>query len=302
MNDISSLDLNLLKTLDALLDERNVTRAAIRLAVTQPAVSNMLNRLRQQFNDPLFIRVPYGLIPTDRALTLAQPVKRILLEINTLLQPPKLNPEKLTITFKIAANDHDMQTIGLPFLLALKEEAPGVKLAFLSFHQLDTLSMLEQGNLDLILNDPENSPDSLHSRILYKERYICVMRKNHPATLQGQLSLDDFCHFEHVLVSYSGGKFAGVTDEALAKIGRSRNVALSVTSFLLLPSILERSDFIAVVPERLTTHMPTLIKFDPPVDVNGYTKIMAWHARTHHNAAHQWLRNLIYQITNQSLV
>ncbi len=294
MNDIRSLDLNLLKALDALLDERNVTRAAARLALTQPAVSNMLNKLRTKFNDPLFVRAQHGLIPTDRALALEKPVKRILCSINDLLQPIDFDPKKLQTTFKIAANDHDMQTIGLPFVLTLKKQSPLVKVSFLSFHQLDIQTMLERGDLDLILIDPVNSPESLHSRILYNEHYVCIMRKGHPAIKNDAITLDKFCEYEHVLVSYMGGMFEGVTDEALAKVGRTRNVSLSVTSFLLLPSILKHSDFIAVVPKRLTCHMKDLAIMEPPVNVSGYTKIMAWHDRTHNNPIQQWLRNLIY--------
>lgn len=302
MNDIRSLDLNLLKALDALLDERNVTRTAVRLALTQPAVSNMLNKLRAKFNDPLFVRGQHGLIPTDRALALEKPVKQILCNISDLLQPIDFDPKKLQTTFKIAANDQDMQTIGLPFVLALKKQAPLVKVSFLSFHQLDIQTMLERGDLDLILIDPKNSPESLHSRVLYHERYVCIMRKDHPANENNTTTLDKFCKYEHVLVSYMGGMFEGVTDEALAKVGRTRNVSLSVTSFLLLPSILQRSDFIAVAPERLTCHMKDLAIMAPPVSVEGFTKIMAWHDRAHKNPIQKWLRNLIYLQFNGSKI
>lgn len=295
LNDISSLDLNLLKALDALLDERSVTRAASRLALTQPAVSGMLNRLRDRFDDPLFIRAPHGIVPTNRALALAEPVKRILSEINVLLQPETFNPAELHMTFEIAANDNDMQSIGLPFVLALKRQAPHVKVVFSSFHHLDIQARLSRGGLDLILWDPDNAFPSLHSRTLYHERYVCVMRKGHPAAALDSLSLDQFCSFEHVLVSYEGAKFAGVTDEALAKIGRRRHVSLSITSFLLLPSILKKSDFIAVAPEHLVRGVSGLKVMDPPISIPGYTKIMAWHERNHADQAQQWLRQVMYE-------
>ncbi|WP_434778143.1 LysR family transcriptional regulator [Neisseria sp. Ec49-e6-T10] len=295
MNDIQSLDLNLLKALDALLDERNVTRAALKLSLTQPAVSSMLNRLRYKFNDPLFIRVPHGMVPTDRALALAGPVKQILADINDLVQPIQVNPEQLHTTFNVAANDNDMSAIGVPFVLALKKIAPHVKVAFLSYHKVDIQLMLERGELDLILTSSDNSPLSLHSRIFYQERYVCVMRQDHPAAKSGKLTLDTFCSLEHILVSHNGGQFAGVTDEALTKIGRSRNVSLSVTSFLLLPSILQKSDFIAVAPERITRDFDHLAIIEPPIDIQGYTKIMAWHERSHRDPIQQWLRNLMWE-------
>ncbi len=294
MNNISSLDLNLLKALDALLDELNVTRAAMKLSLTQPAVSSMLNRLRINFNDPLFTRAPHGLIPTDKALTLAQPVKHILLSISQLLTPVDFNPCYLQTTFRIAASDHDMQTIGMPFILELKQQAPYVKVAFLSFHQLNLHSMLENSEIDLIIASPSSLSNSMHSKILYEERYVCILRKEHPALKNNRITLDNFCQLEHVLISCSGGKFSGATDKALAKIGRKRNVSLSVTSFLLLPSIIEQSDFISVVPERLTRQLKNLIVVEPPVKIKGYTKIMAWHQRTHNNPVQQWLRQLIH--------
>lgn len=295
MNNITGLDLNLLKALDALLDERNVTRAAQKLSLTQPAVSSMLNRLRQMFDDPLFVRVSHGIIPTERALALAAPIKQILADVTCLIQPQNVNPLEMQTTFKVAANDNDMHVVGLPFVLALKQAAPRVNVAFLSFHQLNVQAMMEKGELDLMLIDPVNAPAVLHSRTLYQERYVCVMRKGHPAAKHGYLTLDQFCALEHVLVSYQGGQFAGVTDEALAKLGRSRRVSLSITSFLLLPNILQQSDFIAVAPAYSVRALDNLIVLDPPITIPGYTKIMAWHERNHRDPIQQWLRQLMWQ-------
>lgn len=300
MNNIYTLDLNLLKTLDVLLDERNVTRAADKLSLTQPAVSVMLNRLRDKFNDPLFIRAPHGVIPTDRALALAGPVKQILADINSLIQPVAFAPTELETTFKVAANDNDMLAIGLPFVLVLKKKAPKVKVAFLSHHKLDIQSMLEKGELDLFLTNPAATPLSLHSRIFFHERYVCVMRKDHPIVKSGNLTLDEFCALEHVFVSHQGGRFVGVTDEALAKIGRSRNVSLSVTSFLLLPSVLQKSDYTAVVPERFAKSFEGLAIMETPIEIEGYPKTMAWHERNHHDPVQQWLRQLMWKTCVES--
>ena len=295
MDNIRSLDLNLLKALDALLDERNVTRAAEKLALTQPAVSSMLNRLRVKFSDPLFVRASHGMTPTNRALALAKPVKQILADINALMQPVEFDPKQLQLTLNIAANDNDMQAIGLPFVLALKQQAPHVKVAFLSIPRLDIQGMLERGELDLIFLDPVNAPAESHTRVLYQERYVCIMREGHPAASQQALTLDRFCELEHALASYEGGQFFGATDEALAKIGRQRNVVLSVTSFLLLPDLLRKSDLIAVVPAHLVQNIQGIVVLEPPVPVQGYTKVMAWHERNHHDPIQQWLRTLIWE-------
>lgn len=295
MDNISSLDFNLLKVMDALLDERNVTRAAKTLSLTQPAVSIMLGRLRDQFKDPLFVRAPHGMVPTDRALSLAEPIKKILSDIHVLMQPVQFNPVDLEMTFNIAANDNDMLVTGIPFVMALKKQAPHVNVAFLSYHQLDVQLMLERGELDVLLTSPENISDFLYQRVLYQERYVCVMRKDHPLASIGKISLKDFCDYEHVLVSHHGGQFCGVTDKALKKLGLSRKVALSVTSFLLLPCVLEKSDFIAVAPERVVKKFQNIIMIDPPIEVEGYTKIMAWHERNHKDPRQQWLRQVMWQ-------
>lgn len=295
MDNISSLDLNLLKVMDALLDERNVTRAAKKLSLTQPAVSIMLGRLRDQFKDPLFVRAPHGIVPTDRALSLAEPIKKILSDIQVMMQPVTFNPAELEMTFNIAANDNDMLVTGIPFVSALKKQAPHVNVAFLSYHQLDVDLMLERGKLDVLLTSPETVSDYLYQRVLYQERYVCVMRKDHPLAGSGEISIKDFCAYEHVLVSHHGGQFCGVTDEALQKLGLRRKVALSITSFLLLPCILEQSDFIAVAPERVVKHFKNIVMMPPPIAVAGYTKIMAWHERNHQDPRHRWLREVMWK-------
>src|SRR5690606_13175067 len=125
--DLRTLDLNLLKALDALLDERSVTRAAARLALTQPAVSGMLNRLRDAFDDPLFIRAPHGIVPTLRAEALAAPVKRILADIDVLLQPVTFEPGTANLTFTLAATDYALRAVIVPFIAALKVQAPAIR-------------------------------------------------------------------------------------------------------------------------------------------------------------------------------
>ncbi|MCL7682829.1 LysR substrate-binding domain-containing protein, partial [Citrobacter youngae] len=138
------------------------------------------------------------------------------------------------------------------------------------------------------------TPDNLHSRGLYDEEYVCLMRHEHPDAGK-TLTLDRFCALEHVLVSYEGESFWGVTDEALASVGRQRQIGLSVSSFLVLPDILAISDMITVVPARLAYDETRMCVLPPPLPIAGFTKSMAWHERTHRDAAHQWLRNLVHE-------
>ncbi|MGT8857805.1 LysR family transcriptional regulator [Enterobacter sp. 186315] len=297
--DLRTLDLNLLKTLDALLDERSVTRAAARLSLTQPAVSGMLNRLRDYFDDPLFIRVPHGIVPTTRAEELATPIKRILADINVLLQPVAFDPLTANLTFTIAATDYALRAVVVPFIAALKTQAPGIRVRVVPVTPGSLVSQLEQGNIDVALITPHTTPDELHSRALYDERYVCMMRADHPNAGE-PMTLDRFCALEHVLVSYEGDGFRGVTDSALEKIGRTRHVGLSVSHFLVLPDVLALSDMIAVVPERIAENQTGMFICETPVPVPGFTKSMAWHGRTHRNPAQAWLRGLLLQTSQRS--
>ena len=290
-SDIRTLDLNLLKTLDALLDERNVTRAAQRLSLTQPAVSGMLNRLRDYFDDPLFVRTPHGIVPTLRAREMAAPIKQILSDIDILLKPAQFDPLTETLTFTVAATDYALKAVIVPFIAALRARAPGIRVRVVPVEPEQLTTQFEQGKIDLALLTPDSTPDNLHNRSLYNEEYVCLMRHDHPDAHQ-VLTLDRFCALEHVLVSYKGESFWGVTDDALAEVGRKRQIGLSVSSFLVLPDILAISEMIAVVPARLAYTDPRMHVVSPPLPITGFTKSMAWHERTHRDAAHQWLRNL----------
>lgn len=296
--DLRTLDLNLLKTLDALLDERSVTRAAARLSLTQPAVSGMLNRLRDYFDDPLFIRAPHGIVPTLRADALASPIKRILADIDVLLQPVEFDPQTANMTFSLAATDYALRAVIVPFIAALKVQAPMIRVRVVPVEPDRLVSQLEQGKIDIALMTPHTTPAELHSRALYDERFVCMMRADHPDAGQ-PLTLDRFCALEHVLVSWEGESFHGVTDDALAAINRSRRVGLSVSSFLVLPEVLAISDMIAVVPARMAENRSGMFFCDAPVDVPGFTKSMAWHARSHRHPAQSWLRGLLLETSQR---
>ena len=295
MKDITQLDLNLLKALDALLDECNVTRAASRLGVTQPAMSGMLTRLRENFGDPLFVRAKHGIVPTQRALELSAPLKQVISQIGALLQPPNFDPLTANITFTIAATDYALRAVALPFLSALKQQAPHIRIALVPVDDKQVQLQLERGDIDLALLTPESTPPDLHAKNLFDEHYVCVLRQGHPA-MQGrkQLTVSQLCELDHALVSYTGGGFRGVTDEALEKLGQQRQVSLSVKSFIILPEILRASDMVAILPSRLVAGMDDLMVFDPPIEVPGFTKVAAWHERTHRDVAHRWLRELLF--------
>jgi DNA-binding transcriptional LysR family regulator len=293
--DIRLLDLNLLKAFNALLDERNVTRAAERLSLTQPAVSGMLTRLRESFDDQLFVRAQRGIVPTLRALELAGPVKQLLNDVESMLLPLAFDPATANMTLRISSTDYALRAVVVPFLSALRQRAPGIRVAVIPVEDSRLMTQFERGDVDLALATPESAPPDLHTHRLFEERYVCVLRADHPDAAGGELSLDRFCALDHALVSYSGGAFSGVTDEALAAMGRARRVTVSVTSFLVLPEILRVSDLIAVVPSRLVAHAEGLTVLEPPLAIPGFVKTAAWHERSHRDAGHRWIRSLLFE-------
>ena len=296
MNDIRSLDLNLLKAFHMLLEERSVTRAAARMSLTQPAVSGMLNRLRENFDDPLFVRSQRGVVPTPRAFELAEPLRRVLLDIENILQPAQFDPASAQMTISIAGTDYSLRAVVVPFLTALRQRAPGIRVAMRPIEDDRVQGQLERGELDLALLTPASTPADLHSRRLFDEEYVCVLRADHQAIADGALTLDRFCELDHALVSYAGGGFRGATDSALEALGRSRRVVLSVPCFLVLPDVLRMSDLVAMVPRRLITDLTGLAIVESPVAVPGFTKTVVWHERTHANVAQAWLRALLFEV------
>lgn len=298
-NDIRALDLNLLKALDALLDEGSVTRAAQRLSLTQPAVSGMLTRLRDYFGDPLFVRTSHGMVPTLRASELSMPVKQILTDIAILLKPMQFDPMTAELTYTLVATDYALKAVVVPLIAALKQHAPRIRIAVRSVDSERMYQQLSRGEVDLALVTPQTTPDDLHGRALYQEEYVCVARSHHPLAAASKMTLEQFCEQEHILVS-TEGRFMGVTDEALAELSLTRRVGVSVNSFLVIPDILRSTDMIAVVPGRMVPVDSDLAIIPLPLNVPGFTKSMAWHERTHRDPAHQWIRALCVEISQHS--
>lgn len=294
--DLRNLDLNLLKAFNALMDEGSVTHAAQRLSLTQPAVSGMLTRLRDYFGDPLFVRAPRGMVPTLRALELAGAIKQILADISTLSQATDFQPATAEMIYTIAATDYALKAVVVPFMAILKKQAPGIRVCVVPVDPQRLQHQFIRGAVDLALVTPQTTPEELHSRILYKEQYVCMLRADHPAAKKSAVSLEDFCQLEHVIVSLNAD-FWGVTDDALAETGLKRRVGMSVNSFLVLPEILRITDMIAVVPYRLACTHDFLVRMETPLPIPGFSKSMAWHERSHRDPAHQWIRNLLAEVS-----
>lgn len=293
MSNLRRLDLNLLVTLDALLAERNVTRAAQRLNFSQPAVSVQLAKLREFFGDPLLLPGPRGMQPTARAEALREPLRQALEVVESAVSPAKpFNPADAHHTWRVVATDYGESTLVLPILSGLRWRAPGTRLAVVEMAPLRIAKQAEEGEIDLAFHTTEGSPPGLRRRTLFKERYVLAGRADHPR-LKRRPTLAQFCQLEHVMVSPDGGGFRGVTDEVLANAGLTRKVALSVPHFLFVRSVLASTDLVAMLPSRLVRDSPELKVVEPPIEVPGYEMSMLWHERSHRDPAHQWLREFI---------
>lgn len=292
-NRLRQLDLNLLVTLDVLLSEMNVTRAARRLHYSQPSVSVQLAKLRDVFEDPLLLPGPRGMRPTKRAEALREPLRDALGALARAVAPANpFDPLHADRTWKLAATDYAESTIVLPALQGLRTASPGSRLAVVEMVPPRFEKQAEQGEIDLAFHTTEGAPDGLRRRVLFSERYVLIGRADHPR-LKRRPTLAQFCKLEHVIVSPDGGGFRGVTDEALGEIGLARRVALSVPHFLFLLSAVASTDLVAMAPLRLVRGNPALRAVEPPIDVPGYEMSMLWHERTHRDSAHQWLREHI---------
>ena len=286
------LDLNLLQALEALLAERNVTRAAVKLHTTQPALSAQLGRLRRMFDDPLFIPSSRGMIPTPRALEIEERLADLMGGLRSVISPQRFDPATSSATISVAATDAT-QFLLAPMVAQLHAMAPNVRVSGrpvqrLSKPEIDRL--LATGQLDIVIGPSNLLPDDLRARVISTEDFVCVMRKDHPFR-KTEMTVDDLCAFEHIFVSPLGGDFNGEVDAALAAIGRSRRVVASIPSVLVATRVLETSDFVGVFADSLARREAHILKrYRMPVDIGRLQLVMAWHERTHVDAAHQWFR------------
>ncbi|MGS0891852.1 LysR family transcriptional regulator [Burkholderia stagnalis] len=293
MNNLRRLDLNLLVTLDVLLAEHNVTRAAEKLSMSQPSVSVQLQKLRDVFDDPLLLPGPRGMRPTARAEALREPLREALDAVERAVLPATpFDPASATHTWRVAATDYGETTIVLPALRTLRSVAPGTRLAVIELAPPRIEQDAAGSGVDLAFHTTEGSPAGMRRLPLFVERYVLVGRAGHPK-LRRRPTLAQFSALEHVIVSPDGGGFLGVTDDALTKAGVTRRVVLSVPHFLFVMSAVASTDLVAMLPERLVRDTPALRIVDAPVDVPGYEMSMLWHERVHRDPAHRWLRETI---------
>ncbi|MDC7705795.1 LysR family transcriptional regulator [Vogesella indigofera] len=295
--DSKRLDLNLLITLEALLVEQNVTKAANCLNLSQPAVSAQLSRLRDMFDDPLLIPAQRGMTPTAKALELLDPLRHALDQARAILVEHRhFDPITARLTITIACTDYLQATVVQPLAIALKKQAPGVRIALRHLDPQQLEAQMARGQVDLALMTPEHGPSTLRSRHLFDERYVLIGKHQHPGLRQG-LSVEEFAGLDQIIVSLRGGDFTSPVDDGLAALGYQRNVVLSAASFLFVPEMVAHSDFVALVPERLVSNRQEKLKIvECPFPVPGFSVNMLWHERNHGHSGHHWIREFTSEL------
>jgi DNA-binding transcriptional LysR family regulator len=310
---LRTFDLNLLKVFDEVMAERSLTKAAKRLALTQPAVSNALRRLRGAFGDELLVRKGRSLQPTARALAIWPGVREALRGLQAALAPSVFDPATADNAFVLAMADATAAELMPGLIAVLGEEAPGVCLRVLPLTTRDPRKLLDEGLADLAIGHfPAALADLsaraqmgdtvafLHHR-LFQGDYVCVMRKGHPfASLP--LTLDLYCGARHMLVSFSGLAF-GFVDEALALVGRKRRVVLTVNQFFTAGKVVTNSDLLTVLPRHfinVTGFADQLLQRELPFAVPTVQVDALWHQRLDSSSAHAWLRARVMALADKA--
>ena len=294
-------DLNLLPVFLALIEERSVTRAAERLGITQPALSNALTRLRAMLLDPLFIRERYGMQPTQKAMELAPVIAAALASLDdVVLGQQEFDPAKAKQLVTIAPNSY-VEFVLVPAIVArLRERAPGISLRLTPYGSDLAETGVVSGATALALGRFVDPPDNLVVQHLMDEGLSCIVRAGHPQIDQ-RITRRQYEQLKHVNMLPPGRLRAGLF-QVLEREGLKREVAVSVTHFLAIPEVVAVTDYCATLPNlicRRLAHDQRLKILPTPADLGTFPVEMAWHVRYRHDPAHRWLRSLIGEVAQQ---
>ncbi|MEJ7932495.1 LysR family transcriptional regulator [Ramlibacter sp. AN1015] len=297
---LRDLDLNLLVALDALLREVHVSRAAARLDMSQSSMSLALSKLRALFNDPLLVKGGNGLVLTAQARELAAPLSEALRNVEGLLHVQQdFDPAHARDTITLIVTDY-IDFVLVPLLVELmSHKAPGVVLRVVGPNPKRLGEVFSAGEVDVSVSYFPNPPASLRVRPVFTDRLVGIARRGHP--FFGQVSdLDAFCKHRHVTVEPGEATmYNALLDQRLASQGRSRRIVLSKPTFLGVPFIVEATDLLATLPERVARGFARFTKvdiFDPPLALEPLNVVLLWHERTHTNPLHRWFRQQVVEL------
>jgi DNA-binding transcriptional LysR family regulator len=302
---ISKIDLNLLIYLDVLLREKNVTRAASQLNITQPAMSNGLKRLRTLFNDPILVRTSDGMVPTERARALAPSIRKILLELEEALQgEEEFNELKSQRVFRIMASDYAASTLIPTLLRALNKVAPNITLDIMTPSDV-TFHDVEAGKIDMAINRFDELPQSFHQKAIWRDSFSCLLSADSP--LVNKFNLNAYLGTKHVWVSKTGfGVGVGMdpkdvqklgwVDEALARLGKKRDIKVFTRNYHVAMQLAYEDNLIATLPTKaalLHKNDSNFTILKPPFEIPDIELKMIWSPLLHHDASHIWFRQLV---------
>lgn len=298
---LRSLDLNLLTALDALLRERHVTRAAKQVGLSQSAMSHALARLREHLADPLLVKSSRGMQPTERALALQPLLQSALGTLERALAPlPAFDPREARRTFHVCASDYETLTFVEPLLNRLRAAAAGVNLRLYAPRLTPVADALARGDLDLVikpLSKVDVAEGIYHQRLMVRERFVVIARRGNPHVGK-KLTLQRYVRAPHALVA-PGESARGKVDEMLEERGLSRRVLVTVPHFLVAPHLVANTDLLLTIPERVALRFAPLLQLQVhalPVPLAGFSIHQLWHARTHADSAHQYLRQQLSEV------
>lgn len=300
---LRNFDLNLLVIFDRIYSELHITRAASKLAMSQPAVSNALNRLRSQLDDELFIRTTHGLAPTDQAVEMAGLVKNILKDVEYITQSPTFDVGSVRGTLTIAAVDY-FNVVFLPPLSAiLQAKAPNLVVRIIPT-QGRSYELLDRSEADIVFASFSDVPKRFGVKTLLKDDYVCVLRENHPLAHQA-LKAEDYANLSHIMHS-PGGDLHGATDNSLQAMGLSRRIVITVNNFVTAIPLLENSDMILTAPHKVAEKLVirNKLKIVPcPVKVDEVVRKvdMLWHRQFSNRKLTKWVINQVENIAENSL-
>ena len=300
--DIRGLDLAMLRTFDALLRERSVSRAASRLFLSQPAVSASLKRLRETFDDPLFTRTAHGVVPTPRALALAPRVAAVLDELQGLLNMDRaFDPAKSDRILRIAGSDHSSRSL-LPLLCGeLTACGSRIRLGWELADYSQLPERLRKGDIDLGLLPRMAPAAGVESELLYEDAYMAVARRGHPRYAKG-MDIEAFCAMPHVVLGQSRSMLDDTIDQILARQGLSRHLQTAVTTFSQMTDLVASTDAIAVFPQRVAARYAEQLEAMPlPFPLTPERVYVCWDARSTADEAVRWLRDALIRLGRETV-
>lgn len=293
----SMLDLNLLRYMVVLVQEKSVSKTANKMMVTQPAVSAALKRLRVAFEDPILVRSGQSMQATPRAIEMASVLETMLSSVQEMAQDQKkFDPAHSHLVFTLTCSDYVQFTVMSTLTNAIRRCAPDISLLVKPANPEKIAHWMESGQVDLGIGYLPDPPEHLRSRMLWREEQVCLIRKNHPALRRNWTKIL-YSELTHVAISPGGaGIYGARIDHALKSEGVKRRIGLTLPSFLAIPYVVAKTDYVATVPATIAQHFSSFLPLTSiplPLALPAFEISMYWHERVHADVPHKWLRKQV---------